>query len=67
MFFHGGRLFGVEVKFSEAPKVTRSMRVALKDLDLEHLWVVYPGEKTYPVDNKITVLPLSEATKLPLV
>ncbi len=67
LFFHGGRPYGVEVKFSEAPKVTRSMRVALKDLGLVHLWVVYPGEQTYPVDSEITVLPLSEATKLPLV
>ena len=35
------------------------MQVALNDIDLSHLWVVYPGQETYPVTSKITVLPLS--------
>jgi hypothetical protein len=34
------------------------MRVALNDLKLDHLWVIYPGQHRYPVDDKITVLPL---------
>ncbi len=31
----------------------------MNDIDLSHLWVVYPGQETYPVTSKITVLPLS--------
>jgi uncharacterized protein len=58
-FVHQGKRYGFEIKFNEAPKMTKSMRVALSDLGLEHLWVVYPGGETYPVDPKITVLPLS--------
>jgi hypothetical protein len=33
-------------------------------LDLAHLWVVYPGPHSYPVHEKITVLPLAEAGNL---
>jgi len=47
------------VKFSEAPEVTRSMQIALQELGLEHLWVLYPGEQIYPVHERITVLPLA--------
>jgi hypothetical protein len=54
----------VEVKFSEAPVVTRSMRVALNDLDLERLWVVHPGRHAYPVDERISFLPLSDLGSL---
>ena len=55
-----GRRYGVEFKFNEAPKVTKSMRIALNDLHLDHLWVVYPGQYTYPAYEKITVYPLSD-------
>jgi len=64
-FLHRGRRYGVEAKFNEAPAVTKSMRIALRDLSLDHLWVVYPGKSSYPVDEKITVWPLREAQTLP--
>jgi len=58
MFFNMGKRYGIEIKFSEAPEVTRSMQIALQDLGLEHLWVIYPGEHSYPANEQITVLPL---------
>jgi hypothetical protein len=64
-FIHRGHRYGVEMKFSEAPKVTRSMRVALDDLGLDHLWVIYPGTQSYPVQKKITVWPLRDIADLP--
>jgi len=57
-FLHRGQRYGFEIKFNEAPSVRKSMRVALNDLKLDHLWVVYPGRHRYPVDDKITVMPL---------
>ena len=61
LLFHlGGKRFGIEIKFNEAPSLTPSMRVALSDLSLDHLWVIYPGNETYPVMENVTVLPLSE-------
>lgn len=60
LFFHRGKRYGVEFKFSEAPTAMRSMRAALTDLNLAHLWIVYPGRDSYPVETNITVLPLTE-------
>ncbi len=63
-FIHGGRRYGVEVKYSEAPEVTRSMRSAIESLGLDHLWIVHSGQHVYPVDPKITVCPLTKAGAL---
>ena len=40
------------------------MRVALKDLNLKHLWVVYPSALHYKLDDKIIVLSLREITSI---
>ena len=53
-----GRRYGFECKLSDAPGTTRSMRVALADLELDHLWVVYLGHEAYPLDDRISVLPV---------
>ena len=63
-FLCKGQRFGVEFKFSEAPKVTKSMRVAVNDLNLRHLWVIHPGPHRYPVDDHISVWPLAELPAL---
>ena len=55
-----GIRYGFECKFADAPGTTRSMRVALEDLGLEHLWVVYPGDEGYVLDDRISVLPVAE-------
>jgi len=59
LFFQGGKRYGVEFKFNEAPKITKSMHIAVHDLSLDYLWIVYPGSKEYPVTDKITVRPLN--------
>jgi predicted AAA+ superfamily ATPase len=55
-----GRRYGVEVKFMDAPRLTPSMRIALSDLRLERLTVLYPGDLRYAVDPRVTVVPLAE-------
>ncbi len=64
VFVRHGRLCGVEIKYNEAPKVTRSMLSALSELNLAHLFVVYPGEDTYPLESKITVVGLLQLKDL---
>ncbi len=54
----GVHRYGFEFKLADAPGTSRSMRVALEDLDLRHLWVIYPGVERYPLDERITVVPL---------
>jgi hypothetical protein len=55
----GGRRYGVEVKYGDAPGITKSMRIAMEDLSLSRLFVVYPGAEPYELDSKISVLPLA--------
>jgi hypothetical protein len=40
------------------------MQTALHDLDLSHLWVIYPGADAYQVEKKISVLPLQKVPEL---
>lgn len=55
---HKGKNWGLEFKYEDAPRLTRSMRIAIEDLQLSKLWVVYPGKKMYPLGKNISVLPL---------
>ncbi|MFH1837893.1 MAG: ATP-binding protein [Candidatus Kuenenbacteria bacterium] len=54
-----GKNWGIEFKYCDAPAITKSMQIAIKDLNLAHLWVIYPGNKKYLLDKKITVLSLA--------
>lgn len=51
----GGALLAFECKFCDAPKVTKSMQMALQTLSIDHLYVIYPGDRDYPLTDKITV------------
>jgi hypothetical protein len=56
----GSRLLGVEFKRADAPKVTKSIRIACEDLGLDRVAVVYPGEKRYPLTDGVEVVPVTE-------
>jgi hypothetical protein len=55
----GDRLLGVECKRADAPRMTPSIRIALEDLDLERVAVVYPGTKRYRLDDRVEAVPLA--------
>jgi hypothetical protein len=59
LLFHRGERYGIEVKRQDAPQLTASMRVALRDLQLEHLTVLYPGTRPYALAERVTVVPLA--------
>ena len=59
-----GKRHGFEFKYADAPGRTRSMQIAIEDLGLEHMWVIYPGKQKYKLDSKITVIPLEEIQQL---
>ena len=50
---------GVQFKFADAPKITKSMRVAIDDLKLDALYIVYPGEQRFALESGIELIPLS--------
>lgn len=64
LLFHRGRRYGVEAKFSEAPAVTRSMHIALTDLELAHLWIIHPGPHSYGVEENISACAISDLSSL---
>ncbi len=55
-----GKRWGFEFKCSDAPSLTKSMHIALQDLGLERLWVIYPGLDRYPLEERVTALPLRQ-------
>jgi len=59
LMLKNGRHLGVECKRVDAPRLTSSMRNAIEDLQLDHLAVIYPGDRAYPLTDKVTVVPLS--------
>lgn len=62
-----GKRWGFEFKAGNAPRTTKSMRVAIDDLGIERLWIVYPGTQIYDLDDAISAIPLGEALRLPVV
>ena len=59
-----GKRYGFEIKYSESVGSTRSMRTAIADLELEHLWIVYPGSECYTLDQSISVVSIEQVTEL---
>ncbi len=59
-----GKRWGFEVKYQDAPTITKSMRIAMQDLKLERLWVVYPGKTGYLMDEKIECVSLGQMSQI---
>ena len=59
LLFKDGKRIGIECKRRDAPKLTASMKIAMHDLKLDELLVIYPGKKAYPLGDTIRVLPLA--------
>lgn len=59
----GTKKIGFEVKYAEAPNITRSMLKAIDLLKLDHLYIIYPGKKSAKLSDKVTLLSLGEKPK----
>jgi hypothetical protein len=57
----GGKMYGVECKRADAPRLTPSMRSALKELDLTRVAVIYPGTARYQLASNVVVVPVADA------
>ena len=51
------RMYGVECKRTDTPRLTPSIRIALDDLGLEKVAVLYPGTKRFPISNQVEAIP----------
>lgn len=57
-----GKKLGFVFKYTDAPKITKSMRIAHEDLKLDHLYLVHPHNQTFPISETITALGLETLT-----
>ena len=58
-------VYAKELAEGKGKRLTKAPRVFLRDsgilhflLGLEHLWIIYPGDKQYSLTDTITALPL---------
>jgi hypothetical protein len=58
LLFKKSKRLGFEFKFSDAPKLTSSLTSAYRNLKLDELCVIYPGEKDYFLDDHIRAVGL---------
>ena len=65
LIVRGRRRLGFEFKRTAAPKITRSMREAMKDLRIDHLDVIHAGDETFPLADNIRAVALSDFSSAP--
>ncbi len=61
-----GRRYGFEFKCTDAPSMTRSIHVALEDLQLQKVYVIYPGTEQYALHERVDAIPVTALPKLQL-
>lgn len=59
LIMKNGKRIGFECKYTDYPKITKSMHISLQDLQLDHLYVIYPHDQTFPLTDHITALGLN--------
>ena len=64
VFRKNGKMWGIEVKYNESPGTTKSIYSAMSELNLEHVFLIYPGTDSYPFDNKITAVGINNINQL---
>jgi predicted AAA+ superfamily ATPase len=54
-----GKRIGFEIKYTDKPKLTLSMRSAMENLKLDQLHLIYPGKARFLLDRKIEAIGLT--------
>ena len=60
MIFQNGKRIGFEIKYTDAPKITASMRIAMEDLKLDFLNIIVPGEQNIMMDKNIRLIGIAK-------
>jgi hypothetical protein len=58
LLIRGTRRCGFEIKWGDAPAVTKSTHVALTDLDLDTLAIIYAGDRRATLGKRMELVPL---------
>ncbi len=60
LIVQGDLRFGFVIKYTDVPKITKSMRIANKELKLDQFYVIYPGNKKIDMGDNIFAYGLQE-------
>jgi uncharacterized protein len=63
MVVKNGKKLGFEIKYSDVPKITRSMNSVIEDLGLDKLFLIYQGKRKLQLQERIFALPANEIFK----
>lgn len=58
LIFSGSKRIGFEIKHTDAPKTTNSLKTAINDLNIDHAFVVYPGKDLFRLTSSIDAVGL---------
>lgn len=56
----GGKRIGFEIKHTSSPTLTHSIKLAIDELKLDQIFVIFNGSKKFKIADKIFACPLSE-------
>ena len=54
LILKNGKKIGFEFKYTDTPKISSSMQIAITDLKLDHLYVIFPGKISFSLSEHIT-------------
>jgi uncharacterized protein len=60
VLFRDGTMYGVVCDRAEIPTITPSMLPALSDLGMEKIALIYPGNKRFPLHERIEAVPVND-------
>lgn len=61
--FQKGQKIAYEFKYCDVPKMTKSINIAIEDLKLDKLYLIYPGSKSFNINSKVIIFSLQEYLK----
>lgn len=61
---YNGKKIGFEIKYTDHPRITKSIHTALEDLDLEKMFIIVPGKDSFPMNEKIRVVGVERISDL---
>ena len=63
LIFKNGQRIGFEFKYTDTPKITPSIKIALEDLKLDSVKLIYPGKISFKLSEKIEAIGLQNFIK----
>ena len=55
---------GFEIKMTDKPSITKSMQNSYQDLELDHLYLVHPGDISWELNNWATALSFNDLSQI---